>query len=661
MNTHGERWRLVLLGEARLLRGDEVTRLDRKEAALLAWLALEGPTSRQVLAELLWPGSAEKARANMRQLLRRLKLSAGGELVAGSEALALAQHVPADAAELPALVSAGRFAQALALEGELLATFLYADLPDFHDWLTRTRERLAGLRRRATAAEIDRLEAEGQLARALALAERLLAAEPTSEETYRRLMRLHYLSGDRSAALGLYAQCRRMLQHELDAEPLSETVALAQDIERGRALPRPVPATRSVLPASVLRPPVLAGRERAWAQLEAAWNAGQLIYLAGPPGMGKSRLAHDFASSKGASRELGCRPGDIHVPYATLRRNFQKMLAYRPDVQLEPWIRREVARVLPQAGEAPPPMASEADRLRFCEAAKEVLGRCTAGLEVLVVDDFQFADAATVSISEYIFSSFFPLGGEGAPRVIACFRAGELSPEVMSVIHRLMDAGMAAVIELEPLSAEAVGRMLEGMALPGASRLVADLARYTAGNPLYLTETVKHLLETGGLERGWPGRLPPPGKVGPLIQRRLERLSRPALRLAQVAALAKTDFTLELAAEVLALGPLDLDVLLTELEVAQIFKGEAFTHDLVFEAVLGAIPEALRPLLHQRLAEALERRQAAPAVVAHHWQEGGHPRRAVPFLLEAAHAAEATLQRADAASLRQRAATLQAS
>src|SRR5262245_45059477 len=93
-------WKLELLGEARLVGPEGTGRLDRKEAALLAYLALEGATSRQRLAELLWPEADERARANMRQMLRRLRLSAGRELVEGREALSLVSDVTADAAQL---------------------------------------------------------------------------------------------------------------------------------------------------------------------------------------------------------------------------------------------------------------------------------------------------------------------------------------------------------------------------------------------------------------------------------------------------------------------------------------------------------------------------------------------------------------------------------
>ena len=55
---------------------------ERKDAALLAMLALDGPTPREKLAALLWPDTLEsQARTNLRQRLFRLRRQAAGDLV----------------------------------------------------------------------------------------------------------------------------------------------------------------------------------------------------------------------------------------------------------------------------------------------------------------------------------------------------------------------------------------------------------------------------------------------------------------------------------------------------------------------------------------------------------------------------------------------------
>lgn len=85
------------------------------------------------------------------------------------------------------------------LQGELLRGYDYDDCPDFAGWVEIEREHLLGVWREALETEAGRLEEEGELRKALALALRLSEADPFSEEHLRRLMRLHYLRGDRGA------------------------------------------------------------------------------------------------------------------------------------------------------------------------------------------------------------------------------------------------------------------------------------------------------------------------------------------------------------------------------------------------------------------------------------------------------------------------------
>ncbi|MFP2932895.1 ATP-binding protein [Pyxidicoccus sp. 3LG] len=662
--TGTRRTRIELLGEARLRRPDASVPLERRTAGVMAWLALEGPHPKYRLAGLLWPESSEAtARNNMRQLLRRLRLATGEELVQGADVLSLADSVITDAAELQAHVLAGRHARALELDGVLLGTLEFDDCPELRTWLDNARARLNQLRRRAAFAESEACERRGDVPGALALAERLLAMDPFSEDAWRRMMRLQYVMGDRMAALNTFERCRRLLREELDTTPLPETLALAREIERGPVASKPTLVARPQLPLSVLRPPVLVGREKEWARMEAAWDAGQIIFLCGEPGVGKTRLAHDFAASKGTYYTQEGRPGEQHILYATHIRFSRQMLAKQPDLALEPWVRREMARLMPElAGPegVPPPMEDEADRGRFLDASCEFLRGLCSGIDTLVTDDVQFMDPATAVFGELLMSREHAPGPQ--PRRFARFldtmRMDELRPEIAERVHLLQAAGLAVVIELQPLGAEAVGELLGSLELPGAEPLTEDVLRYTGGNPLFIMETLRNLLETGGLERGWPEQVLPSGRVRQLIQQRLQRLSPPALQMARVAALARMDFSLELAGEVLELNPLSLADPAAELEAAQILRGERFTHDLLFEAVRESVPRALAALLHRRLAVALEQRKVSPANIAQHWLEGGVPRRAAPFLVAEANAQTAELRHEEAALLYHRAAAL---
>ena len=74
------------------------------DALLLAWLALQGATPRERLAELLWTGSDPAAARNaLRQRLFRLRKQAGRDLVSGSVLLALTLEVTHDLDGAPTL------------------------------------------------------------------------------------------------------------------------------------------------------------------------------------------------------------------------------------------------------------------------------------------------------------------------------------------------------------------------------------------------------------------------------------------------------------------------------------------------------------------------------------------------------------------------------
>ena len=146
-----------------------------------------------------------------------------------------------------------------AASGELLGTLSFDDCIDLADWVNVAREQWAVARRNALAEIASRLESEGPSCEALRYAERLVADDPLLEHAHRRVMRLHYLRGDRAGALTAFERCTDVLSRELDAKPGKETLDLVRVIEDSRAPTLVAPSTHTV---TVLRPPRLVGRDR---------------------------------------------------------------------------------------------------------------------------------------------------------------------------------------------------------------------------------------------------------------------------------------------------------------------------------------------------------------------------------------------------------------
>ena len=655
LESASARWQLKVLGAARLENSEKTFKLERRTAAVLAFLALEGEAVKYHLAGCLWANSLEAtARNNMRQLLRRLRTLVGEEIIVGDDRLQLAPNVLADASTLRAQTFAANHMAVLEHDQELLAGLAFDDCPDFEEWLFNARAGLAALRRSAAVGMSETLEQLGDFSGALRFALLQVQLESLSEDAHRRVMRLHYLAGDRAAALAAFESCKVLLERELGVEPLPETLALAAEIERGENLPQPSYNPRNV-PLAVLRPPVLAGRVREWAQLESAWEKGQAIFICGEAGVGKSRLALDFATSKGSVFRFSARPGDANVPYSSQARAIREILLAQPEIleQLPDWVRNELSRLLPELipTQKTEPLQSEALKLRFYNAVGMVLRAARNETITTVSDDVQFADSASSEMVTYLISNDSNPGQQGGlPRIINVFRRGELPADSETMISNLVNAGIAIRIELYPLGHQEVQDLLESLNVPNVNELGAALTHYAGGNPLFVLETVRHLIETGQLERGLPSCLPPPGKVAPLVQTRLERLSKSAQSFAQAAAILESDFSFELLCDLLGVSALEAMPVWTELENAQVMTGAHFSHDLIFEGVRAYIPETVRVWLHRRAAGALEAHRANPARIANHWLEGNEGARAAPWFVQAAERASGAYRFTEAAN-----------
>lgn len=618
--------RLLLHGVPRCLLADgRELRLEAKDALLLAWLALQGPTPRGKLATLLWPeAGSERARAALRQRLARLKKAAGVELLAAGETAALVHDVVHEAAD-----------------GELLATIELDPESELGAWLAAQRAKGRQLRAEWLAAAAAQAEAEGELAAALSHAQALVELDPTSEHAHRRVMRLHYLRGDRAAALAAYERCREVLRRELKVAPSDETETLRRQVAGATAsavVPRMVPMT-------ILRPPRLIGRDAEWTLLNEAWLASAAAIVIGEPGMGKTRLLTDLLATQPQGLLVTARPGDARVPYALLSR-LVRALVLRIGDGLATGVRAELARLLPELGAAEP-MKTDADRARFVNAVDALLASAVAGgMTGIAVDDLQFADAATVETLQHLAEA------DGRLAWTIAYRPGELSPEGTAMASDLEQSRRAIDLRLRPLTTSEVSDLIDslGVATWRGDALAPQIAQHTGGNPLYVLETLKAMLTQGEVPAA-PARLPVARNVAALIERRITQLSPESIRLARCAAVAGQDFSAELAAQVLDTNALDLADAWNELERAQVFRDGAFVHDLIYEAALASVPAPIATHLHGRIAGHLESVGADPGRVAAHWLEAHNNERALAALQAAASAAGRALRSKEQAAL----------
>lgn len=666
--------RLELLGVPRFVGIDgTAVSLGPRVAPLVALIALGGATMRAEAASLLYPQlEPAEARRNLRQLLHKQRLMLDAFIEHRGESMQIRAQVHVDALA-PAEQASASFDRPLSLLGDLR----YDDLPELQAWLDgeRGRRLLAWLDDLAGKAGQD--EREGRLVEALRSGERLALEQPTSEHAHRRLMRLHYLRGDRAAALAAFDRCCDVLERSLGVAPEPETEALRARVE---ALSLPVSRESPVpLPVSVLRPPRLIGREREWQAMQADWAAGHATVIVGEAGMGKTRLVRDFSMGNSGTLWVDARPGDARVPHALLSRLLRE-LHVRLSTPAPAGVVDELARLLPELGRAAT-MPGAVDDTRFLNAVTALAQQAQSeGLVGILVDDLQFADAASVDVLSHLVGAGLGL------RWIVALRTVELEPEAKALHDALIAGDGARAHRLLPLDEAQIAQLIDslGIAELDGIELAAPLARHTGGNPLFLLETVKLLLASAatrptdlrsaldeskggarGAERGEGalpalihvvGRLPSAGNVTRLIEQRISRLSSGAIRLARCAAVAGPDFSSELAAHVLGVRALDFADAWAELDAAQVLHDGSFAHDLIYEAARQSVPAPIARQLHGEMAAFLEANAVEPARVAQHWLDAGDELRALPSLLAAADRAGAAWRSAEESRWLRRAA-----
>ncbi len=664
---------LSLLGEP-LVRydGSPVRLTIRKGLALLALLALDGPALRVDLCRLLWPAfDRSTALRNLRRELARLREAGlAGGLVLDRERLALAVGVAVDVHGFEQALRDDDPAAALALcRGRFAEGLELDDAPEFVAWVDDWRGRVDAARHDALERLAVRAEAAGDVRSSLRWRQRILAEDALQERLHREVMRLHGLLGEREAALAQYERCREVLERELGLAPMAETEQLLAAL-RGDEVASPVAAAEAPAGAVLGMIPDLlpfVGRVAAAAAMEQAWDARRAIVVSGAGGVGKSRLAADFAAAHGAFAAYGCRGSDAGIPYGSFTRVLRGLLAAGAVPEAE-WIRGELARLLPELGAAPPPLADDTQRLRFLEACVQAwLASSADNFAAVVIDDLHLADGPSAELFVFIAQRLRESAEAGfdVPRLLVTLRGDETAPALADRLAALIREGAAVRLELAPLESAEVFDLVHRLSNAASPRrFAARLHRATGGNAFFLHETLRHLVATGWLTRGPHGEwrtqvdestadyqeLPLPGSVFEAALARVHRAGQGVTRVLEAASLATEPFDAPTLAGATALSDFELAEAFDSAEGSQLIAlatgGYRFAHDLLRQALATQLPAARRRLLHARLAGAGERGHAAAAVIAGHWQQANEPERALPWLLAAGR--QAVDRRADA-------------
>ncbi len=631
--------------------------------SLMGYLCIHADKAlpRSHLAYMLWPDSTEaQARTNLRKAIHHIR----EELPKGADFLDVQpatlqlrkDRASVDVVQfLAALAQAsdGRRSGSSDFEQDILekAVALYGGelLPAcYDDWILQERTHLHRLLVEALGRLAALLENRHHYRDAIRYAEQLLESDRWHEETYRQLMRLYALVGDRAAALHAYHTCATVLHKELNTNPSPETRdahARLMQIEWGVEIPE---NPRLNIAAR------LVARDPEWNRLQSAWRDTQrghcqMVVLLGEAGIGKTRLADEmleWAQRQGIlTARAVCYEAEGSLPFAPVA----SWLAARPIPPLEPHWLSEVARVVPDIlnrfpAIKPPGSISEPwQRHHLFEALARALLHGT-DLKLYVIDNIHWCDDDTLQFLHFLLR-FRP---DQRLLLLATARPEDLRGQSSDLITALAANGQLANIELPRLSPD----QCRDLASQVAGRELAPqeceaLWRETEGVPLFIVETV-HADPTGE-RRPAVGTASLPSKAEAVIAQRLNHLTLTSHDVLEAAAVIGREFSVNLLRRICPVQETALLNALDDLWKHRLIneRGNAydFSHDKIREVLYRSIGSDRRKKFHRVIAEALEQEHTQPAAVpcaqiAAHFEMAGMEQCSVDYYARAASQAQ---------------------
>ncbi len=412
----------------------------------------------------------------------------------------------------------------------------------------------------------------------------------------------------------------------------------------------------------------LVGREAEFETLLGATTEESVITVIGEAGLGKSRLAREVrARHDGVWIEGRCSQLTQVVPFSafvdamTVRFDGWEDLAGRLDelglaaserAEIDPFL-RHLLTVDPEAESTEPALRR---RLTIDAIGRWLAAEAKVDPTVMFLDDVQWADPLTI---ETIVS----LAGRVDDLSIVIASRPEPDESLTVLDDRL---GPLDIVRLRPLTdAQVIDLVRQLLAVSGlTAEREAALVSWAGGNPFYVEELIRSLIERGMIElvdSRWQQRaesieLELPESIEGLVMSRYDRLDTPARKAGQVAAVLDRPFDQRLFAAVAG------DALAGELEtlssgdfIRDVDGTWSFSHDLVKESVYASLLPSQRRDLHHSVADAIGRIDPTNhEALAFHYERTENHVAAIEHLLAAARRAAGEFANDSAASLVER-------
>jgi DNA-binding SARP family transcriptional activator/Tfp pilus assembly protein PilF/DNA polymerase III delta prime subunit len=450
-------------------------------------------------------------------------------------------------------------------------------------------------------------------------------------------------------------------------------------------------------PGSDLLQGVLVGRDKEMQRLQQQYAQIQQgthssLIICGEPGIGKTRLAREFAHWAEAQQPAtilrgGCYEMVGSLPYHPIVEaitGFVNVSSSEELHRLSGPHACQLARIVPELRNRLPglpmtePQEPEMERSHLFNAVAHFFNRLAAERPlVIILDDLQWVDTATIHLLNYLMLAPTPsLLPATRPLYTLLYRADEVheSHALRGLLAALARFRMVEEMRLTRLSGWEVKQLLITLAGHCVSQVfVNEIYQHTEGNPFFLGETLISLLHEGKLKKvngQWQttvslDELALPQSIRLLIERRLQRLSPECRTTLTLAAVLGRQFSSELLCCARGLSEesiaehvddaIRLHILSSMTQSHSPSRSEythgdqqdfdlSFTHDKIREVLYQRLNPLRRRTMHRQVAQALEQHKATSletyhSLLAYHYQMAEDYQRAIEYFLSAARQA----------------------
>ncbi|MGC5258777.1 BTAD domain-containing putative transcriptional regulator [Gordonia sp. DT218] len=477
--------------------------------------------------------------------------------------------------------------------------------------------------------------------------EQAVLRSPLDEGLWVLLATAHYRLGRQSEALAALADARRILADEVGVDPGPRLRALERDIlDHAPSLDPPITLPTSAAPPAPEQsaapaqqrdtplPEPLIGRIDELAVLHRAvlgslHGPGGIVVVEGEPGAGKTALLDAAARRAAAAADLTVLWGrcieDGAAP--SMWPWVQVLGAVLPELddgQRAELLDSDLGRMVTQGATVIPPpreMPDATARFRFYDEAADLLeGVARSHLLIIVLDDLQWADSASLEL-------FGHMAARRAPGVtfFASVRSVPRRAAVTNALATLARLPEHRRIEVGPLSTDDISEMVrrETREWPAAGTVVS-IATRSGGNAFFVRELSRILADRGTIGDGAV-----PAGVRDVVRERLRTLPASTTDLLEVAAVIGRRVDIALLA---AAADRTVDVTLEALDpavvagVVDVDPADPFVvifdHDLIRETIADDIPTTRAYRLHLSVADQLDTGGQAARLAGHLWAAG---------------------------------------